>query len=95
MKQVMRTWTQLIDAWGGTAVFAADLGVPYATASAMRRRNRVNSRHWTVIVARAPYAGLDGITYEFLASLQIGHDAKVANGGRRFRRASSSQTAVA
>lgn len=90
----MRTWTQLIDEWGGSAKFAHDLGIPHGTAAAMKHRNAVHSRYWADIVARAKWAGLDGVTFELLASLQVGHgtDGKPSRG--RFRRSTPAQAAV-
>jgi len=81
----MQNWTDLIDAWGGARAFAKSLGIPRGSATAMRSRNKVNSAYWALIVARAPSAGLTGITLELLASLQHGHGAEDRRRRPRFR----------
>ena len=94
-KIVMRTWTQLIEAWGGSGKFAKDLGIPRGTAAAMMHRNAVHSRYWPDIVARARYAGLEGITFELLVSLQTGHVTEGKPREKRFPRSKGQQIAVA
>jgi len=75
----MNTWKDLIDAWGGPHAFAASIGITAALARMMSSRNRVKSDYWPTIVARAPQAGLNGITYELLVSLKAGRQAKSAS----------------
>jgi len=76
----MDTWHDLIREWGGPAAFGKSLGISKAAADKMSQRNNVHVDHWPCIVARAPHAGLDGITIEFLASLKRGRQFV-----RRFR----------
>jgi len=90
----MRTWSQLIYAWGGSGKFADDLGIPRGTAAAMLHRNAVHSRYWSDIVAKAPWAGLEGVTFELLASLQTGHGTDGKQPRRRFRRSTPPQAAL-
>lgn len=72
----MKTWSDLIRAWGGPHKFAKSIGVSDASARMMSHRNNVQSDYWPIIVARAPQAGLDGITYEVLTALKRGKQAK-------------------
>lgn len=79
----MDTWHDLIKAWGGPKKFAHSIGVTVHAAQQMSSRNNVHSVHWGTVVARAPRAGLKGITFELLASLKRGREAKSP---ARFRR---------
>lgn len=83
----MHTWIDLIDAWKGPRKFADDLGLRYHTAYRMRERNSVHSTYWKDIVARAPQAGLDGVTMDLLASLKSGPLPDKAPAGTSGRRA--------
>jgi hypothetical protein len=71
----MKTWQDLINAWGGPSQFADSIGVSVDAAYKMRQRGFVNHVHWTRIVARAPHAGLQGITLEFLLTLESGRQS--------------------
>lgn len=57
----------LINLWPSLAEFADDLGVPYVTAKAMRRRSSVPASHWMRMVAVASEKGFSGVTLEALA----------------------------
>ena len=80
----MNTWHDLIKEWGGPNAFARSIGVSEDAAQQMSSRNNVHSKHWPAIVARASHAGVDGVTFELLASLKIG---RAARRGRRFQQA--------
>jgi len=90
----MNTWHDLIRAWGGPIAFAESIGVSQDAALQMSSRNNVHSRHWAVIVARAPHAGVDGITFELLASLRWGRQAKAQSMFRKRPQAEANQVAV-
>lgn len=82
----MKTWSDLITAWGGPTKFADDIGVSFDAAAKMRQRNSVHVDYWPLIIARAPMAGINGVTWEFLATLRKGHAAQPGQRDDRFRR---------
>lgn len=90
-KRSMNTWRDLIKTWGGPHQFSRDIGVGEGAARMMYQRNKVNSAYWSVIVARAPVAGVRGVTLELLASLQSGHANKPGRRDDRFRRPGPAQ----
>lgn len=92
---IMNTWKDLIDAWGGPHAFAASIGISAALARMMSSRNSVKADYWPIIVARAPQAGLQGITYELLASLKKGRQARAASTFRPGRQIASGVDPVA
>lgn len=57
----------IISKWPSLSVFAADIGVEYGTAKAMRKRSSIPSKYWVTVVVKSRDHGLDGITYEVLA----------------------------
>tara|TARA_R110000772_G_scaffold25515_2_gene66464 strand:+ start:867 stop:1160 length:294 start_codon:yes stop_codon:yes gene_type:complete len=80
----MDTWRDLILAWGkhdnqtdwrlahAQTAWSKSLGIKFKTAEKHYERNSVPSDYWSVIVARAPQAGVQGVTLEFLMSLKVG-----------------------
>lgn len=74
----MNSWQDLIAQWGGAGKFADDIGITRDAGYQMKSRNSVHSDYWPLIVARAPRAGLQGITMEFLATLRKGHKGRRA-----------------
>lgn len=59
--------TQIIKLWPSLSDFAADLGVEYGTAKAMKRRGSIPSRRWTEVVNAAHARGYRSVTLEALA----------------------------
>ena len=59
--------TQIIALWGSLSEFAADLGVAYGTAKAMKRRGSIPARHWTRVITAAHKRNYRGVTLEALA----------------------------
>ena len=57
---------------GGPTAFARLIDVSVDAALKMSSRNTVHSDHWQKIVARAPRAGVSGVTMEYLGSLKRG-----------------------
>lgn len=57
----------IIDMWPSLAEFAADLGVPYGTAKAMRRRASIPANHWAAVVKKAQERDIASVTLEALA----------------------------
>ncbi|OJU37177.1 MAG: hypothetical protein BGN94_08175 [Rhizobiales bacterium 68-8] len=62
------THSDLINLWPTLADFAADIGVEYGTAKAMRRRSSVPSEYWLSMVRSADGRGIAGVTLEALAA---------------------------
>lgn len=63
------THALIIDLWPTTAAFGGDIGVPYETAKAMRRRGSIPSGYWVRVVDAAKRREIDGVSYERLAEL--------------------------
>lgn len=59
--------TSIIRLWPTLSDFAADLGVAYGTAKAMRRRGSIPAEHWKSAVDGARARGIEGVTLEVLA----------------------------
>lgn len=59
----------LISGWPSISVFAEDIGAPYQTAKAMRRRGSIPSRYWLRVVEAAAARGISGVSLEALAEL--------------------------
>jgi hypothetical protein len=59
--------TSIIDLWPSLADFASDLGVPYGTAKAMRRRGSIPSSYWAALVRKAVARQIKGVSLEALA----------------------------
>lgn len=64
----MHNFRDVIDAWTSLADFAADLGVPYVTASLMRQRGSIHARHWKGLIEASKKRRIRGISLELLAS---------------------------
>lgn len=58
----------LINGWPSLSVFADDIGVPYVTAKAMRRRSSIPSAYWLRAVEAAKARGVSNVTLEALAA---------------------------
>jgi len=70
MKRAPDTFDALIEAWG-IAIFAADLGVNYSTANAMKQRNSVAVKYWDAIRKAAPKRGFK-VSVEDLLKMRTG-----------------------
>lgn len=62
------THADLINLWPSLADFAADIGVEYGTAKAMRRRSSIPSEYWLAMVRSADVRTIAGVTLEALAA---------------------------
>lgn len=83
----MNTWRDLIRQWGrpdndplwnitrSQETWAKSLGISFTAAEKQYQRNAVSSIYFEDIVAKAPHAGLQGITLEFLHKLKAGRAA--------------------
>jgi len=68
----MRTYADLIDEWGTLKQFAEDMQASYPAVANWKHRNSIPAYAFPRIVLMAPRRGLEGITLEFLHSLQRG-----------------------
>lgn len=59
----------IISQWPSISAFADDIGVPYGTAKAMRRRGAIPDGYWIKVVDCAKARGLEGVTLEKLAEI--------------------------
>ena len=59
---------KIINEWPNLSEFADDLGVPYGTAKAMRRRGSIPTEYWLIVVSKAAEREIDGVTLEALAA---------------------------
>jgi len=71
------THVDVINKWDSLSEFAEDLGVPYGTAKAMRRRGSIPPEYWLVVVKKATDRALVGVTLEVLAAA-VAQKAEVA-----------------
>lgn len=62
------THTQIISLWPNLSAFAADLGIAYGTAKAMRRRGSIPAPYWSTVVTKAKARRLKGVTLDVLAT---------------------------
>ena len=60
------TFEALIERWG-IANFAADLGVNYSTANAMKQRKSVPARYWPALIEKGASRGIPVGTDDLLA----------------------------
>ena len=63
--------TQIISLWPNLSAFAADLGIAYGTAKAMRRRGSIPAHYWATVVANAKERGIKVVTLEMLAAAKV------------------------
>ncbi|MFC3071512.1 hypothetical protein [Shinella pollutisoli] len=63
------THADIINLWPSLTAFAQDLGVPYVTAKAMRRRGSIPATYWVRLVDHAERRGLHGVTIRHLAEM--------------------------
>lgn len=61
--------SDIINLWPSLSAFAQDIGVPYVTAKAMRRRGSIPAPYWIRTVSRARERDIEGVTAERLAEL--------------------------
>jgi hypothetical protein len=61
------THVDVINLWPSLSEFAADLGIEYGTAKAMRRRGSIPSEYWVAVVKNAERRDLADVTLEALA----------------------------
>lgn len=61
------THANMINLWPSLSAFAADLGIQYGTAKAIRRRNSIPAEYWLLAVAKADGRGIAGVSLDALA----------------------------
>ncbi len=62
-----QTIPELFSQWGTIAEFAADIGCGYEAARQMRRRESIDPKHWSSVVAAARKRGINGVSLQWLA----------------------------
>lgn len=79
----MKTFAEIIAAWGDDAVFAEEVGAPRSLVAVWKHRNSIPAPYWSGVLASAEKRGIEGVTVDVLAKLS-----------RRQRRASSAEVAA-
>jgi hypothetical protein len=87
MADQFRSHRDIIDAWPRLSDFAADAGVTYGAAKAMRRRDRIGIEYVAAVVSGAAARGIEGVSAELIAQLAA---AKASN--KRGAQSSSSNS---
>lgn len=64
--------SDLISRWKTIVDFAAEVGCGYEAARQMRRRGSIAPEHWPKVVEVSVEKGIQGVTYEWLATLRAG-----------------------
>lgn len=67
------THSDIINNWPTLSDFADDLGVPYGTAKAMRRRSSIPTVHWPLLISKARDRAISGVTLETLVEAVAKH----------------------
>jgi hypothetical protein len=65
----MRSFTEVIEAFGGVVPFRDAMDLPDVNARQMKQRDSIPSRYWPQVVAAASERGIRGVNYETLAKL--------------------------
>jgi len=63
----MQSFAELLLRWPSLAQISAELGVPYDTVIAWKRRNSVPYEYWTALVASAQQNEIRGLSMEVMA----------------------------
>jgi len=59
MKHDIQSFSGLIDVFGGPHIFAECVGIKTSLARQMKRRDRINPRHWQSVVAASKKEGIN------------------------------------
>ena len=65
----MRSFAEIIDAWGTRGALARDVGAPAGRVAVWRYRDRIPATYWLKLVAAAAERGIEGVSLETLAAL--------------------------
>jgi hypothetical protein len=65
----MKSFVEIIQAFGGTAIFAEAIGIPDSHARAMKARRSIPHRYWRRTVKAAQERHIDGITTDSMAAM--------------------------
>lgn len=71
----MDTFSQIIEAFGGYAQFAGEVGVPRSKAAVWRHRDSIPPAHWLAVVEAAGRLGIS-VSLETMAAIAAGRVAK-------------------
>ncbi|NSY10808.1 hypothetical protein G6L14_02105 [Agrobacterium vitis] len=61
------THADIINLWPSIAEFARDIGAPYETAKAMRRRSSIPAGYWVRVVDSASWRAFEAVSLSALA----------------------------
>lgn len=65
----MRTFAEVVNAFGGPARFAEAIGIPAFHAQTMKTRDSIPATYWSDVVEAAKQARIKGISLELLAEI--------------------------
>ena len=65
----MNSFVEIIDAFGGAALFGEAIGIPDSHARAMKARDSIPDGYWMRAVEAARARDIEGVTLESFASL--------------------------
>lgn len=72
------TIPDLIAHWDKLTQFAADVGCGYEAARKMRDRGSIAPEHWPNVIRASAEKGIEGITYEWLATRRASSSERAA-----------------
>jgi hypothetical protein len=65
----MRSFTEIIEAFGGVVPFRDAMHLPDVNARQMKLRDSIPPAYWPQVVGAASERGINGVNYETLAKL--------------------------
>lgn len=74
----MKSFSELIDKFGGAPAFADKIGIPASHARTMKARDSIPPEHWPAVIAAAQVSGDEPITMEQLLMLRAARKTAVA-----------------
>jgi hypothetical protein len=76
----MKTVADIFRAWPSDADLGRDIGVPYSTVAAWKRRGSIPATHWQAIIRAAEKRGRRDVTADLLVELHAGPDSAMPAG---------------
>lgn len=73
----MRTFSEVIDAFGGSRAFADALNIDEGHARVMRWRDSIPPHYWTEVAEEAARRGIKGVTLDVLAAIVAANRGRV------------------
>lgn len=66
----MRTFSAIIEAFGGPSEFGSAIGIPDSHARTMKARDSIPAKRWTAVAEAAMAREIDGVTVEAMAQIE-------------------------